>query len=279
MGADYIGWRGCALQESLGSDGFLGKLKLRAYKKVLEEQVPPERRDLVKVTVAVTGRGERAIDYPTIVRELGEFERGIPECADCPLAGGSPIGCYRYVSYPIDAVTEELLFDYFLSKVDEHDSIPNQLWRDIVSQVGDDTGWHEQRGPDGALAELDAPFEASFEYQGEEHTVDSAQLLASLFLSLEQPPMLVAYALFFKQFGEYVRERVGLRDDGTLQLTIDGSDSPSRAEIERRSKAALDEAQRIVGARTFGEIDALAPMLLQAAVRCVEEGWKVVVDG
>jgi hypothetical protein len=125
MGADFIGWRGCSLQQDLGVEGFLGKVKLRAYRGAIEARVPEEKRASLRVNVAVTGRGEREMTYAGILAELGQFERGVPECAGCPLAqGGAPVSCYRYVTYPIDAVSEEVIFDYFLSKVGEAESLP-----------------------------------------------------------------------------------------------------------------------------------------------------------
>lgn len=98
MGADYVGLRGCTLQRSLGDQGFLGKLKLRAYKAAIEAQVPAEQRHVVKIQVQITGRETRELDYAGICRDLETFQAGSPECASCPLSAGKPVGCYRYVT-------------------------------------------------------------------------------------------------------------------------------------------------------------------------------------
>jgi hypothetical protein len=232
------------------------------------------------VVVQVTGRGERRLNHAGILAELGDFERGIPECASCPLAkGGAPVSCYRYVTYPVDAASEKVIFDYFAGKVAEPDSVPNQLWRDIARHVDVESAWYQARGEDGALAELAEPLRARFTWEGEEHEVDSAQVLASLFgVDLEQPALVVAYALLFKEILEAWRGRVGLQEDGSLELHVD-ADGADEAELQRRTQAALEEAQALAGARALGEIEDLSPMLLQAAIHAVEDGWTVVVDG
>src|SRR5262249_45117355 len=150
---------------------------------VIEERVPEEKRAAVSIVVQVTGRGERRLDLAGIVAELGAFERGIPECASCPLANeGAPVSCYRYVTYPVDSASEEIIFDYFAGKVAEPDSMPNQIWRSITRHVDEESAWYQSRGEGGSLAERAEPLRASFTWEGEEHEIDSAQVLASLFV-------------------------------------------------------------------------------------------------
>src|SRR6478609_3471683 len=100
MGADLIGWRDCELQRPLGPQGFLGKLKMKTYLRVIEQQVPPDKREAVKITVVVNDR-QRELSYPEIREQAEAFQRGIPECARCPLASGQQLGCYHYVTYPV----------------------------------------------------------------------------------------------------------------------------------------------------------------------------------
>lgn len=279
MGADFIGWRGCALQNELGPDTFLAKLKLRAYRRLIEERVPENEKHKVKVRVAVTGREDKELTYSGILQELEAFEQGIPECEDCPLSGGKALGCYHYITYPIDAVTEELLFAFFCSKVTEPESIPNQIWLDIISTIDEETAWHTNRGAEGSLAERQEILSANFIWDGQEQSLDSAQLLAGLFINLEEAPLLVAYALFFNQFIDYVRARIGLKDDGSIELVVDGSGDPSEEELQARAEQALAEVQRMAESRTLGELRDLSPMMMQAAARSAEEDYRVLVDG
>lgn len=253
MGADFIGWRNCPLQQQLGAEGFLGKLKLRAYKAVIEERVPQDRWGTVEVVVRVTGRPDRPLSYDTIRTELAELERGIPECAKCPLSSGRPLGCYRYVTYPIDAITERLLFEFFTEGLEEPDSIADQLHRDIVSQVDQETGWYEHRGKDGTLAELEEPLAHLWGDEDEVHRIDSAQVLAAMFVSLEDPALVVAYARFWLELFAFV---------------------------DRRLAAATGEARtEIAESRTLHELRSVASLLASAVPGAMKEGWTIVVDG
>jgi hypothetical protein len=47
-----------------------------------------------------------------IVEQLGDFVQGIPDCHACLVSHGETLGCYRYVTYPIDEVAEEALFQF-----------------------------------------------------------------------------------------------------------------------------------------------------------------------
>lgn len=213
MGADIIGWRSCELQRELGPNGFLGKLKLRTYRAVIERMVPPGGRAQQKVAVVVNGPDgpkQRSLAYPDICAELDTFERGIPECARCPLSGGVPVGCYHYVPYPIDPAFEQLVFDFFIAQVEVQDSIANQLFRDVVSRVpASGTGWHVRRGSaeQGGLATLPRPLEHKWGGFFSRQRVDSAQILQALFLTLEHPALVVGYARFWLELATFAREK------------------------------------------------------------------------
>src|SRR5947209_20110719 len=101
MGVDLIGWRDCELQKPLAPAGFLQKLKMRAYLRVVEQQVPPEQRDTVTITVVVNDQ-ERDLTGKEIREQAEEFQRGIPACAERTLSAGKPRGCYDCVPYPVD---------------------------------------------------------------------------------------------------------------------------------------------------------------------------------
>jgi hypothetical protein len=250
MGADFIGWRDCALQADLGPDGFLGKLKLRAYKRVVEERVPVERRDTIQIKVQITGRGERTLTYPQICADLAAFEAGVPECRRCPLANGRPLGCYRYVTYPIDAVTEELVYDFFAEELKTRDSIGDQIHRDIVSQIDDESGFIHRRGEGGGtLAAREEPLVGE---AADGRPLHSGKLLAALFIPLEVPPLVVAYARLFFELQQYAARRV----DGDSAL-----------------------AHRVAESRSLDELAQIADLVGATLPRAIDEGWSVVVDG
>ncbi len=246
MGADFIGWRNCPLQAELGPEGFLGKLKLRAYKAVIEERVPQDRWDAIEVVVRVTGRPERQLKYDAICNELQGFEQGIPECATCPLAGGKPLGCYRYVTYPVDALTERLLFEFFVNGVEVRGSIADQLYRDIVSRVEEDSAWYDNRGEDGALAELEQPLVHVWQSEGEERRIDSAQVMTALFVPLDEMVMVVAYAQFWVEFFQFVDH---------------------------------DHRKAVADSTTLGELRHVGAMIAAAVEGAVENEWTIMVDG
>ena len=62
MGADLIGWRNCDLQKPLGPNGFLQKLKMKSYLRVIESQVPEGARENVAITVVVNDT-QRELTY------------------------------------------------------------------------------------------------------------------------------------------------------------------------------------------------------------------------
>jgi hypothetical protein len=217
MGADVIGWRNCPLQERLEPQGFLGKLKLRAYLQVIESQVPEGQRETVTVQVRVSGRETRALSYPEIQAGAEEFQRGIPECSTCPISGGAALGCYQYVRYPVDEVFEKLVFDFFVSQVQTEDSICDQLYRDIVSKQPPGSGWHTQRGPEGALARLPRPLEHRWGGLFSKKHLDSAQILASLFFTQEHTALIVAYGRFWSELVDFARKQ-GVSEDDSYTL-------------------------------------------------------------
>jgi hypothetical protein len=246
VGADIIGWRGCQLQDFLSPDGFLGKLKLRAYKNAVESQVDRDKWDTIQINAWVdrgNGPETRTLTYQGICSELQEFESGIPDCAHCPLSGGGhPVGCYRYVTYPLDAAFEESVFAFFTSQLSQPDSIASQIYQDIVSQVpSKDTEFHNRRGEGGDLAER--PDVLTFEWSNEQgpHYVDSAMLMASLFITVEEPPVVVAYALFWTSFVNWL------------------------------------EGQN--GSQTIREVRSVAELFMNTFEKSLTEGWAVLVDG
>ncbi len=283
MGADLIGWRNCELQQSLGQRGFLENLKMKAYKRAVESQVPEAQRARVKVAV-VTNGVERELTYTEICEKADTFERGIPACATCPLSAGKPLGCYHYVTYPVDARFEEVAFEFFTSQLTTKDSISDQLYRDIVSkQPASGSGWHTRRGPQGSLARRPTPLTHSWGGFFSKKKVDSAQLMASLFIPLPIPALVVGYARFFAELvhfadaklqSEMTARGLSMQPDGKLRVQVDASEVAQIGQKLGADSAALSSL--IEG--TFGEVRALSAMMQHAAVHSVSDGWGMLVD-
>lgn len=210
MGADVIGWRNCRLQHELEPAGFLSKLKLKMYRGAIEAQVPPDERETIRVTVQGSNRAPKELTYRGIVDEIATFEQGIPDCASCVVGGGQALGCYRYVTYPVDEVFEKTVFDFFVDQLGKTDSIGDQLYQAVVSQQPSrGTSFHEQRGPaeTGGIAMLSQPLVHTWGGMFSKRRVDSAQMLASIFITLEQPAVVVAYARFFAELVKFGQAR------------------------------------------------------------------------
>ena len=216
MGADLIGWRNCELQQPLGESGFLQKLKMKSYLRVIS--IPEGARENVAITVIVNDT-QRELTYPQIREQAETFQRGIPACATCPLAGGEQLGCYHYVTYPVDARFEEVAFEFFTSQLATKDSISDQLYRDVVSkQPAAGTGWHTRRGPQGSLARRPQPLTHSWGGLFSKKKVDSAQLLQSLFIPLKHPALIVGYARFWRQLRRLRRRETRFGDEVARHL-------------------------------------------------------------
>ena len=226
MGADVIAWRNCPLQEQLSPPGFLSKLKLRMYQDVVEQRVPPDKRDTVKIQVRVFREGvptDVQLTYAQIREQSESFRGGIPECATCPLSGGKSLGCYQFITYPIDAQAEELLFEFFTSGLATPNSIADQLYRDFISkQPARGTPWHDLRGEmsheRSSLALRPQPLVHTWGGFFSKKRVDSAQLLSCLFVSQSQPGVLVGFGRFWLEFADFASKRVDAPQGTVAQL-------------------------------------------------------------
>ena len=284
MGADLIGWRDCELQKPLGESGFLQKLKMKSYLRVIEAQVPEEARENVAVTVVVNDT-QRELTYPQIREQAETFQRGIPACATCPLSGGEQLGCYHFVTYPIDARFEEVAFEFFTSQLATKDSISDQIYRDIVSkQPSSGTGWHTRRGPQGSLARRSQPLTHSWGGLFSKKKVDSAQLLQSLFIPLKHAALIVGYARFWRELVEFADAKlaqemksrgISVQADGRVNLEVAEEAIAGLVDKLRDDSAAMSSL--IEG--TFGEVRRLAAMMMMLAPKAIDGGWGLVVDG
>ena len=195
---------------------------MRAYQLRSCLQALELARDKVQIRVRVTGRPDRDLDYAQIRAAADEFARGIPECGSCMIARGKPLGCYHYVTYPIDEPFEKLVFDFFVSQLAQRDSICDQLYRDIVSQFpAAGSGWHTQRGASGPLARRGKPFEHTFGNLFSKKRIDSAQILGSLFFTQEAAALIVGYGRFWSELVKFSSGRLAIGDSRTLAEVAD----------------------------------------------------------
>ena len=262
MGLDVVGWRDCSLQRELQFETFMQRLKLRAYKKSVEDNFPAEARQAAKVHVSINDE-QQALSYAEICEQLNSFERGIPECTDCPLSGGAPVGCYRYVSYPIDAAFEEMIFSYFYDTLPINES-PAQYLLDESVQVEmrySDTPYHA-RGQ-GALAERDEPLSATFATTGDDLVIDSAHLLTCLFALADENPSVSTLSEFFDGFFRWIEQHLTtkpiaakLGEAEEVEVTVPLGEEPTAPQLT--AKLALPLAER---GRTLSEVRKLADLL------------------
>ncbi|MBI5534694.1 MAG: hypothetical protein HY898_18355 [Deltaproteobacteria bacterium] len=278
MGVDILGWRSCHLQDALGASSFLGKIKLRSYQRLIERQIPEDQRRGARIAVQGANDVPREWTYKEIWQEMEYFHRGTPECRQCPLGSDGAVGCYRTISYPIDAVAERLLFECFTSGLAEPDSTAATLFRQALAHAPPSGPWHASRGPQGKMAELLEPLEFAWEAEASAHRVDSAQLLASLFVNLDQPDRVQTTARFFSEFMAFAKKRAGVQPDGSVQVRIDAQGTDSQAEISRRTKLAVEAVKAIANSRTVREIEAAERLLSLVAEHAAQDHWVVLMD-
>jgi len=225
MGADIIGWRACPLQQELGEDRFALELKLVAVRDGLEEsreQVEQSGKKLEELQLNLCGAGAEplALPFPDLVTRTDGFRQGIAECDTCPLANHKRLGCYRSVSYPVDAVFERLFFEFYVGQAEEESKAASVVHRFIVSGMPEEVAalWTERRGKGGALggdlAELPEPLAATLP-SGQSLT--SAQVLPALFLPLPTFEAIQTYALMWTDFLGFVIDH-GAPFDASLTL-------------------------------------------------------------
>ena len=255
MGVSYIGWRDCSLQRALGPEGFQAKLELRAYRSVIEDNVPKGRRESVRLRVSAPS-GTRDLGYDDIVSALGEFESGIPDCASCPLADGRPLGCYRHVTYPIDAAFERLLVECFAAHVPDELSAARRLWSVLRPRATRGDGpWHRLRGTSvGSLAELAEPLWVEWIDERGAHAIDSAALCEALFAPAADPELVFLHARFWNELFAWLDLRLA------------------------RSVRHEEPAPAALESRTLREIHHVSELLNSSVERARSEGWRVLVE-
>jgi len=119
-----------------------------------------------------------------------------------------------------------------------------------VSQIDDDSGFIHNRGEDGGtLATREEPLVGE---AADGRPLHSGKLLAALFIPLEVPPLVVAYARLFLELQSYASRRVAA--DARL-------------------------GSRVAESQSLDELAQIADLLRATFVKALDEGWTVVVDG
>jgi len=263
MGADYFAIIGCPLQSKLTPAGFCARIKMRVQLDGLEqrrseiEQAAGRKLEDITFNRGGTNNPATKLTYGEM-RAMADEVAGIPECATCKVSGGKSLGCYRYVTYPVDAATEALLLEYFALLLDQprpQDLVGSDpagkkytaadlLLQLVIEPLKGDTSWHRQRGPaqQGGLAELAEPVTRALASRGGKQ-LDSAQVLHAAFTPIDGALALQLLAHFHRGFVQWASER--------------------------------PEAAR---SRTFGELRELGGLLLAAAQALKTGPVEVVVD-
>jgi hypothetical protein len=103
---------------------------------------------------------------------------------------------------------ETQLFDYFVDEVPVAGSACNQIYRDIICDLPtSELTWHTRRGPQAgaALADLPEPLVHRFDVPIDGHRdLDSAQILAAMFRTLDTLAEVMAYGVLWNRFVEFV---------------------------------------------------------------------------
>jgi hypothetical protein len=226
VGADYFGVRPCSLYGSLGVDRFVELRKARLHVEALEANRARFEADgrgpLEAMPIRVVGGDTAPATTFAELRALAEPfpAQGIPECADCPISGGRPLGCHRFVHYPVDARFEKALFAYLLAMLgdDIADYVAASdaagrdltagrlLYENLIVTIAEDTPWRTRRGPAeaGGLAALDAPMTTTL---ADGRALSSAAVLHAAFGDIDSSLALRLYAWLYRDFYRWLESK------------------------------------------------------------------------
>jgi hypothetical protein len=207
VGIDVLGWNGCTGGDIESPDELVDYVKLVAHRNAVDASVPePERAN-----VTISGANER-IAYPELVETLKIMESRAGSCAECFRENAA---CYAYITYPIDAECEEMLFNFFLVSAATENSPADQIARDYLSSRWSEH-WLDVREGDSRLLERDAPLTGKLPRGGD---VDSTTVLELLFSSLDRIETVTAFGLVWNDFATYAAGRSS-RKDGSVQEVL-----------------------------------------------------------
>jgi hypothetical protein len=223
MGADIIGWRNCDLQQSLGRQEFLHKRKLLAYCRIAESLHQPSDPAKYRIRLNVIGRDVQEMSLSEINEQLGDFPQGIPECHACVVSHGETLGCYSYLTYPIDEVAEHAVFQFVIETAIREDAPARWLVDEVIAALAEDP-MDLPRGSDpGMVLARAEPLKAIVHSGMGATAIDSTLIVDALRLSMEDGVDIAAFARFYAEF--------------TSWLDVHRLDSTSLREL--RSMAAL----------------------------------------
>ena len=220
MGIEFVFWKPCNLQDSLGYNGFLKAMKFASYKRTAERMASDR---LESLTIRIRdSRNSTSMTYPELTETVNHFGSLLPQCKSCLLSSGAENGCYYVLYYPLDEEFERLVFEFFLAEVSILGSICNQIYRDIIKTLPPTPSmWHECRGQDAnpCLAIRSTPFEADV-FQIDQGRLNSAEVLEALFRTVDTTPEIVVYSLFWQKFSLFAREKASVITSRTLEVAI-----------------------------------------------------------
>ena len=222
MSADFIAWKNCEVQRSLDLEGFLDGLQQLRLKKSAETELTTEKLVTTKIRLKSNVSGTTETTYAVLSARCLAFLNSVRGCKLCPHASDVAVGCARSVSYPLDAAFEEALFAYFSRELRDEKSPSRWLLENFVANVPSSSEWHERRGNvKNSLAVLSKPLTISCLVNEEVISVDSAQLLDTLFssTSAEDLPWIGAFWRGFLEFGEPAQTA-----DAVLEMTFIATD-------------------------------------------------------
>lgn len=200
MGADVVGWRDCSLQQSLGEEGFFRNLKLLAYQRAADRHLLEADRSRTPIRVYAGGEIE-VLSYAAIAAELAGFERGVPECPSCPLSGGKPLGCYRYVTFPVSVGAEEALATHAATALHDRASPAREIftaYRSSAELQSVASAFRMNRGPTPpSLAARAEPVQLAM--AADDVLFDSADVLAVVLTPVQEGEHLATLGEFWQR--------------------------------------------------------------------------------
>jgi hypothetical protein len=238
MGCDYLAAIGCPLQQQLGDD-FLPAVKLLGMAQHLEAQRAALERQSGKPLESIAVRvGATTATVGEVRAKTARVEGGIPACPTCPVSGGEPLGCYRYVTYPVDVELEEVALEFFVETI-ERPTAPYAIATDptgrkltaaalvldhVIAELPARSPWHDRRGPasEGGLATRKQPVVRELPSRGRK--LDSASVLAAMFQPIDGDLALQLYAYLF---------------EGVVQFAVSRN-------VHSRSLAEVEQAARLL---------------------------------
>src|SRR5688572_21002841 len=104
---DVISWTGCALQAEFTPWEFVGTMRMELQRLEAERS----GADIVRIPAADGSVIEYT--YDDLAAQLSDIAAAAAECVECFGSDDAVSRCYRFIDFPIDAITERMIFNYF----------------------------------------------------------------------------------------------------------------------------------------------------------------------